>query len=111
LTMSAQNPAFACMQNPEVAAADLASLGPSIEEARSWFRSALGASPTSDVRALRNGILFQQIIISDNLALISPYLYSATTGYSPCLEINENCSAFGAYLREFDESWKANASN
>jgi len=111
LTMDAQNPAFGCMLNPDVTAANLASQGPSLTEARSWFKSALGGAPKTDVRALGKGMLFQQIIVSDDQALISPYLFSATTGYSPRLEVNESCPVFGAFLREFDELWKANSSN
>lgn len=68
LTMSAQNPAFVSMLNPNVTTTDLASQGPSLEEARSWFRGALGGNAKSDVRALRYGTLFQQIIIADNRA-------------------------------------------
>jgi hypothetical protein len=109
LTMDAENPAFASMLNPAVSAAAVALQGPSLTEARSWFRSAVGDAPRSGVRALRNGMLFQQIIISDDQALVSPYLYSATTGYSPCLQIKESCPVFGAFLREFDELWKGNA--
>ncbi len=108
LTMDAQNPAFACMLNPDIAAVNAATQGPGLVDARSWFKGALGGAQKSGVRALRNGMLFQQIIISDDLALISPYLFSATTGYSPGLEINESCPVFGSFLREFDELWKAN---
>jgi hypothetical protein len=54
--------------------------------------------------------MFQQIMVSDDKALISPYLFSANTGYSPCLEINESYPVFDAFLREFDELWKANSS-
>ena len=66
LTMDAQNPAFASMLNPDVTAAAVASQAPSLTETRSWFRSAIGDAPKSDVRALRTGMLFQQIIISDD---------------------------------------------
>lgn len=111
LTMDADNPAFGCMLNPDVAAANVMSQAPSLTETRSWFKGALGAATKSDVRALRRGMLFQQIIVSDDQALISPYLFSATTGYSPRLEIGESCPVFGAFLREFDELWKANAPN
>jgi hypothetical protein len=83
LTMDVKNPAFGCMLNPDVTAADLASQAPSIIETRSWFKDALGGAPNSDVRALRKGMLFQQIMVSDGQALISPYLFSANTGYSP----------------------------
>jgi len=111
LTMDAKNPALGCMLNPDVTAADLASLAPSLTETRSWFQGALGGAPNSDVRALRKGMLSQQILVSDDRAVISPYLFSANTGYSPCLEINESCPVFQAFLREFDELWKANSSS
>jgi hypothetical protein len=106
LTMDRTNPAFANMLNPEVTANPK---GPSVAEARSWFQRALDHAPKAEVRALRKGMLFQQLIICDDKALVSPYLYSATTGFSPCLEIGTNCPVFEVYLREFDELWKANA--
>jgi hypothetical protein len=108
LTMDPKNPAFGCMLNPDVTAAGLADQAPSITETRSWFKGALGNAPNSDVRALKRGTLFQQIVVSDDLALISPYLFSSNTGYSPRLDINERCPVFDAFLREFDELWKAN---
>ena len=111
LTMSAQNPAFVGMLNPKVTTADPATQRPLLEETRSWFRSTLAGAAKADVRALQRGSLFQQIIIADNRALVSPYLYSADTGYSPCLEISENCPVFPAFIREFDELWNANAAN
>jgi hypothetical protein len=63
----------------------------------SWFKDALGGAPKSDVRALRKGMLFQQIMVSDGQALISPYLFSANTGYSPCVDIKESCQVFDAF--------------
>jgi hypothetical protein len=111
LTMDALNPAFTCMLNPEVAAATAASQGPGLAEARTWFKGALGSAATAQVRSLRNGMLFQQVIISDDQALVSPYLFSASTGYSPRLEINESCPVFGAFLHELDALWKANPPN
>ncbi len=108
LTMDAQNPTFVCMMNPNVSTTDLASQTRSLEEVRSWFRSAVAGAPNADVRALKSGALFQQIIIADGRALVSPYLYSANTGYSPCLEIDQSSKVFAAFAREFDEPWKAN---
>jgi hypothetical protein len=109
LTMDAENPAFPCMMNPEISMAGQAGQGPRLTEARTWFKSALGGAPKSEVRALRHGMMYQQIIIADDRALVSPYLYSANTGFSPSLEISESCPAFGAFAREFDQLWKANA--
>jgi len=111
LTMDAQNPAFGGMLNPEVASSDVSGQAPRLEEVRSWFRSGLGSTSKSEVRSLRKGLFFQQIIICDDHALVSPYLYSAGTGFSPCLEIKASCPTFAKFLHEFDELWKANAPN
>ena len=108
LTMDADNPAFPSMLNPDVSAANAASQRPSLLETRSWFRNVVGTNATADVRALGRGMLFQQIIICDDQALISPYLYSRTTAYSPCLEISEKCPVFDAFMREFDALWTVN---
>jgi hypothetical protein len=109
--MDAKNPAFGHMLNPDVSAASIADQAPSITETRRWFKSALGDTPKSDVRALKKGMLFQQIVFSDDQALISPYLFSSNTGYSPRLDINERCLVFDSFLREFEELWKANSPN
>jgi hypothetical protein len=109
LTMDANNPAFGYMLNDDVTAASSANQAPSISETRTWFKSALGNAPNSDVRALNKGMLFQQIVVSDDQALISPYLFSSNTGYSPRLDINERCPVFESFLREFEELWKANS--
>jgi hypothetical protein len=108
LTMDAQNPAFACMLNPDVTLIDVSRLGPKSEETRAWFRGAIGEAANSSVRALKVGMLFQQIIISDDECHVSPYLYSATTGFSPCLRVNESFPVFAAYVHEFEVLWNAN---
>jgi hypothetical protein len=108
LTMDADNPAFVSMLNPDVTQINVGRVAPKIEETRSWFRSATEGAAKSEVRALKTGMLFQQIIISDDECLVSPYLYSANTGFSPCLQINESFPAFAAYNHEFDVLWKAN---
>jgi hypothetical protein len=113
LTMDAQNPAFKNMLNPEVTAADAAGQARGLEDARARFRIAFGGAEKSEVRALKKGLMFQQIIICDDDAIVSPYLYSTSTGYSPCLEIkgsNPNYrQIFEKFLVEFDQLWAANA--
>ena len=109
LTMDIENPAFAGMLNPDVSAGDLPNKGNVLAETRAWFENAFGDAEKAEVRALKRGMLFQQIIISDDRALISPYLFSANTGYSPLIELKRSSAVFGAYLREFDELWNANA--
>ena len=109
MTMDADNSVFASMLNPDVTALDHASQASRIAESRSWFRAALGETPNVEVRSIKRGALFQQIIIRDDDAIISPYLYSANTGFSPCLRIKHGGPGFSAYLGEFDQLWKANA--
>ena len=107
--MHAQIPAFAGMLNPDVSTSDAGGQAPRLEDTRSWFRSIVRNGNGAEVRAITKGLLFQQIIICDGQALISPYLYSATTGFSPCLELRESSPVFSAFLREFDDLWSTNA--
>jgi hypothetical protein len=109
LTMDGTNPAFSSMLNLDVVAGSLAGLAQSLDESRAWFTDALGDAQKSEVRALKKGMLFQQIIVSDDKAFITPYMFSVNTGYSPCLEIDESCAVFDSFLREFDQLWKANS--
>ena len=108
LTIDGQNPACASLFNPNVASHDATTRGQAFEEVRVWFRSAVGKGAQCEVRSLRNGMLFQQIVIHDDTAMVSPYLHSANTGFSPCVTMTVNCPAFGTFLREFEELWKAN---
>jgi hypothetical protein len=112
LTMDAQNPAFKNMLNPEVTA-DAAGQARGLEDARSRFRNAFGGAESCEVRALKKGIIFQQIIICDDEALVSPYLYTANTAFSPCLEIKGSDpnyrKIFERFLAEFENTWKLNA--
>jgi hypothetical protein len=109
MTMDATNAAFSAMLNPEVTTLDYASQAARITEARNWFRNSLGEGQNVEVRAIVQGTLFQQIIIRDDEALISPYLYSANTGFSPCIKIKEGGPGFLAYLGEFEQIWRANS--
>jgi hypothetical protein len=112
LTLDPKNPAYGCLFNPDVTASSPASLAARIAEARSWFKDVLGGVPNSDVRALEKGTLFQQIVVSDDNAIICPYLFSASNRASiPRLDINERCPVFDVYLGEFEVLWQANSSN
>ena len=110
LTMDVENPSFGCMLNPDVTSAGSKYQGLNVSSARAWFQKALGETDDR-VRALRGGMLFQQIIICDDRCLITPYLYSASTAFSPSLEIRESHRAFGAFLKEFEDLWDANPSD
>ena len=109
LTMDLHNPAFATMLNPDVVAGSAAGQATRADETRSWFRTALGGAAKAEVRSIKNGMLFQQIIVCDDQMLISPYLYTADTGFSPRLDIKERSPAFQVFLREFEDLWKSNA--
>jgi hypothetical protein len=106
--LDALNPAFSVLMNPEVTSLDHASQATRIAESRKWFRAALGQGREADVRSIRHGTLFQQIIIRDDEAIISPYLYSANTGFSPCIKIKNGGPGFAAFLHEFELLWNAN---
>lgn len=80
--------------------------GENLAETRAWFKSALGDAPNASVRALKTGMMFQQIIIADGKGVVSPYLFSANTGFSPCLEMDATCDAFPTFVREFELLWE-----
>ena len=108
LTMDVDNLSFHGLLNPDVTGADLQGQRTGIAQARDWFSSALDGAAEAEVRSLRKGSLFQQIIFSDDRCLISPYLYSANTGHSPCMEIQRTSKVFETFLHEFNLLWDAN---
>jgi hypothetical protein len=109
MTMHGQNPATQVMINPDVGDTWASNPGHSFEEARSWFRKALANNPNADVRAIRKGMLYQQMIIVDDRLYLSPYLYSANTAHSPRIECAVGFPLFRSALREFASLWDANA--
>jgi hypothetical protein len=109
MTMDGQNPATQVMINPDVGDTWASNPGRSFEEARIWFRRALAGNPKADVRAIRKGMLYQQMIIIDDRLYLSPYLYSANTAHSPRIECAIGFPLFRSALREFGSLWEANA--
>lgn len=109
MTMHGANPATQVMINPDVGDTWASNPGSSFEEARSWFRKALNSNPKADVRAIRKGMLYQQMIIVDDRLYLSPYLYSANTAHSPRIECAIGFPLFRSALREFGSLWDANA--
>jgi hypothetical protein len=106
--MDTANPGLPCMLlNPDITS-DPAVEAQRTATTREWFKDVLKNAPHADIRALRNGMLFQQIVIADDRALVSPYLYSATTGFSPRIDMNKSCPVFDVFLREFNRLWDAN---
>jgi len=109
LTVDAENPMFESMMNPDVTTLDFSSQASRMKETRGWFQNSLGPALNGEVRSIKRGTLLQQIIIKDSEAIISPYLYSANTGFSPCIKIREGGPGFAAYVGEFEQLWKVNA--
>jgi hypothetical protein len=109
LTMDGSNPATKVMINPEVGDSWAAAPGASFESARAWFRKVMASNPRSEVRSIRKGMLYQQIIIVDDRLYLSPYLYSANTAHSPRIECAVGFPLFKSALREFNSLWETNA--
>ena len=109
LTMDVDNPSFASFLNPEVSSIDVEGQRAAIAQTREWFSDALSEAKGADVRSLSTGSLNQQIIVSDTRCLVSPYLYSANTGHSPCIEVTTESTIYDVFLHEFNTLWSANS--
>lgn len=109
LTMHSDNPALAAMLNARISTHTSEQVGALAEAVRIHFRSALGNYPNAQVRAIRKGALHQQIIITDDRALVTPYLVSSDTGRSPRIDSRKGSGIFDAALREFNALWNMNA--
>lgn len=108
LTMDVENSSFRGFLNSNVTSVDLDGQRASLRQVRDWFMGALDGSVNADVRALRRGALHQQLVVSDNRCLISPYLYSANTGHSPCLEVKSTSEIYNTFMHEFCTLWDLN---
>jgi hypothetical protein len=111
LTMHGDNPALSAMLNDRISQHASEHVGTLASSVRSHFRSAFGNRPNAQIRAIRKGMLHQQIIISDDRALVTPYLYSLDTGRSPRIDSRKGAGIFDAALREFNALWSLNARN
>ena len=109
MTMDPASPGFAALANPDIVVGRIDSLGDAIVEARNWYASVLQNNPRSEVRAIRKGLVHQQIIISDDRLVWSPYYFSTEPKNTPRIECGPDNPLFLAALREFEGLWEANA--
>lgn len=108
LTMDVDNPSFGSFLNPDVASHNLDGLREAVSEARDWFNSALTDAAKAEVRSLSRGSLNQQMIFGDDQCIVSPYLYSANTSRSPCIDITRESDIYNTFRHEFTSLWDNN---
>jgi hypothetical protein len=108
LTMHSDNPALAAMLNTRISTHTSEQVGTLAEAVREHFRIVLGNHANAQVRGIRKGMLHQQIIITDDRALVTPYLFSSDTGRAPRIDARRGSGIFDAALREFNALWTMN---
>lgn len=109
LTMHVDNPALAAMLNTRISTHTAEQVGTLAQAVRDHFRSVIGNRPNAQVRGVRRGMLHQQIIITDDRALVTPYHFSSDTGRSPRIDARKGSGIYEAALREFNALWNVNA--
>ena len=109
LTMHSDNPALAAMLNTRISTHTSEQVGTLAKAVREHFRIVLGNHANAQVRGMRKGMLHQQIIITDDRALVTPYHFSSDTGRSPRIDARKGSGIFDAALREFSALWTMNA--
>jgi hypothetical protein len=109
LTMHGDNPALPAMLNTRISTHTSEQVGALAEAVREHFRAVLGNHANAQVRGMRKGMLHQQIIITDDRALVTPYHFSSDTGRSPRIDTRKGSGIFDAALREFNALWAMNA--
>ena len=108
LTYSSDNPAFMAAHNWDMMTSDAAAMGARFESARRFFRECLSGFDKCEVRSLTKGMLFQQIVFSDDEAIVVPYSYSADTGHGAIIRVQKTHPLYTAYRYEFDTLWRLN---
>lgn len=108
LTYSSENPAFSNVQNFEILATDVSSQGTQFETVRNFFHEILGNIQGCEVRALRNGVLFQQIVFSDDELILLPYMYSINSEHGPVIRCKSSFPLYDTARYEFDTLWDLN---
>ncbi len=110
LTYSSENQAFVAAQNWEKMSSDIPSMGARFESVRKFFHDALQGFERCEVRAMKKGMLFQQLVFSDDEAIAIPYSYSADTGHGALIKAKAPQHLFTSYRYEFDTLWNLNDS-
>jgi hypothetical protein len=65
--------------------------------------------PRLTVRKLRQGILYQQVFMSERRMIYTPYSMGVTTYYSATVQTDQRSPLFAAQKREFDFLWQQSA--
>jgi hypothetical protein len=105
LIMDERNPALNAMLN-----ADLKNFGQKVRDeiVRSFemWREMAKTMPRLSVRKVRQGIVYQQLFMSESRMLYTPYNMSVTTYYSATIHSDRRSPLYTAQKREFDFLWE-----
>lgn len=108
MTMDESSASFRAMLNPSILTSSAEGLGVAVGAARRWYADALAENPLAEVRAISNSMLHAQCIISDDLLIWSPYMFSSDPKNTPRIECGPESPLFAAAMQEFEALWEAN---
>jgi hypothetical protein len=108
MTMDETSSSFDAMVNPDILTSSIDGMRIAVGEARKWYADALAGNPLAEVRAIRNSMLHAQFIVSDDLLVWSPYMFSADPRNTPRIECGPDNPLFSATMQEFEALWEAN---
>jgi hypothetical protein len=108
LLMDAANPALPQMLND-----DMEDYLPKVQQmilegTEQWLVLRKGRESLINVRTVRRGIIYQQLVMSEHRMICAPYLLSGTSHESPSIQTDMKAALYQAMRKEFDFLWRRN---
>lgn len=108
LTLDPSNPSVEYLINDRLPLETVNSIKISSEKMARHFSILAKEYPTITARTMSKGLPHQQIIITNQTALVLQYMFSRGTGESPLLQIPKDTELYNVFADEFEELWELN---
>ncbi len=108
LLMHQDNPGLPQFVNEAMPEMDIEQVSFEIKNMANYFKKFASSCPNVEVRQLLKGCLHIQSSRTDRHAVVTQYLYSRKTGWSPLWQCDRDSPLYTLVTEEFSSLWKAN---
>lgn len=107
LTMHPDNPGLPAVFPGGVAQVTLEAARAELGEVAAFLTELSLASPNTEFRQIRSGVVFCEITMLDDFAKYVPFLYAEQHNYLPLWEVDGQHPLYRVLMREFELLWSA----
>lgn len=108
LLMHQDNPVLPHFVSDSIPETDLEQITFEVRNMASYFGRVASSSPNIEVRQIFRGSLHVQMTRTDHHAVVTQYLYSRKTGWSPMWQCDPDSPLYTLATEEFDALWRSN---